>query len=381
MHITIGTAPQKDLNLVTDIKLVKAALLYADRTKLCSPAYSILLPMLELGKRTPEEQLDFLERILPYSNLSAEQIEIALQNIKGEREQLRGGGFSINRLFARIRAKKRFEEKWELIRNKFEPLGQDVAVEEFGRAVEANLLEIQTFKTLEEADVKNKGFYTDLEGTTAKLVKEFVGVVGKTIADGSTYPLFDDSIRNEIRRRIEQGIIDPSELRINQAKQTRLATDLLKRLPVLDEVPIDELINIRNELERPLHRFRSGIIEYAEEIKSAAWGKDFQAEAEQLFIRRIGPAILEIEEAIETRSSFAGLVVKKASAATLASGGVLSMILDKVALLPSYAALALGGALTTTAILHEAYKEWQKQEQEIEKNQLYFYYEVTERLS
>jgi len=37
---------------------------------LCSPAYSLLLPMLRMGDLKPDEQLDFLEQVIPYSDLT-----------------------------------------------------------------------------------------------------------------------------------------------------------------------------------------------------------------------------------------------------------------------------------------------------------------------
>ena len=59
MQLTIATSPKAGLDLTNDITLVRAALLYADRVVLCSPAYSILLLLLRMSKLTPEEQTLF----------------------------------------------------------------------------------------------------------------------------------------------------------------------------------------------------------------------------------------------------------------------------------------------------------------------------------
>jgi hypothetical protein len=381
LHITVGTAPGAELNLLNDLRMVKAGILYADRVKLCSPAYSILLPMLELGEQSIEERLDFLERILPYMGYSAEQQQLVLDNINKQRELFRPSEFDLSKVFAKLQAKNQLNRQWEQLKRKYKPLGQDIAAKEFKRAVEANILEVHSFQTLEEADVRNRGIYTDLNATTIKVVKEFVDVLGKTVVDGSTYPLFDESTAKEIQKRIENGELELRELRAKQAKQSNLAANLLSRLPLLEEVPVDEIIDIRRELENPLHRFRSGIITYANEIKSAPWNEDFSVEAEQLFIEKIGPAILEIEETLTTQSSFAGLALRRTNTAVLASGGVLSAVVGFSSLLSPFAAVAVGGGLVASSVLYEAYKDWQKQNVDVEKNQLYFYYKVIKRIT
>ena len=73
-HITIGSAPKPDLSLEEDLRMVKTSLLYGDHVKLCSGTYSSLLPWVELTNYTPEQRIDFFERIsnIPgYKSLSS----------------------------------------------------------------------------------------------------------------------------------------------------------------------------------------------------------------------------------------------------------------------------------------------------------------------
>jgi hypothetical protein len=379
MQITIATSPQMPLNLAHDIALVRTAILYADRTILCSPAYSILLPLLRLGKLKPEEQLDFLERSIPYSGLSDSQKELALAGVREERHLLSEGNL-IQRLFNRQKVQKRLKINWERLKKETRPLNQDVAFEEFSTAIKGDLLHIHSFKTLESADIENKGFYSDVPKTTSSLVKEFIQFAGQSVSDGSTYPLFDNGTAAEIQKRIGLGTMSVSDLHIDRSKHVALAGDLLRKLPLLEDVPIDEIIDIRSELEKPLVRFRSGLIEYSEEIKSAPWDRDFEIEADQLFRKYVGPAIQDISDEIQASSSLAGLLAQRVTAPVLAGGGIL-ITLDQLSVLPYHAALALGGLAAGAGILHGAYKEWQKERLESEKNQMFFYYELSNRLS
>ncbi|MEK6337498.1 MAG: hypothetical protein AABM67_21455, partial [Acidobacteriota bacterium] len=199
MQITIATSPQTPLNLAHDIALVRTAILYADKTILCSPAYSILLPLLRLGKLKPEEQLDFLERSIPFSGLSDLQKELALEGVRTERQLLSEGNV-IQRLFNRQRVQKRLGVKWDRLKKESKPLNQDVAFDDFSAAVKADLLHIHSFKTLESADIENKGFYSEVPKTTSSLVKEFIQFAGQSVSDGSTYPLFDNCTAAEIQK-------------------------------------------------------------------------------------------------------------------------------------------------------------------------------------
>ena len=56
-HITIGAYPSGEISLESELPLVKAALLYADRVKLFSPKASMVEMISKLGEITHEQQL------------------------------------------------------------------------------------------------------------------------------------------------------------------------------------------------------------------------------------------------------------------------------------------------------------------------------------
>jgi hypothetical protein len=56
LHIIIGAAPTGAVSLQHDLRMTKAALLYADRTKLCSPTSSMTLQMLLSGETNRNRQ-------------------------------------------------------------------------------------------------------------------------------------------------------------------------------------------------------------------------------------------------------------------------------------------------------------------------------------
>src|SRR5262245_32826427 len=74
-HITIGAAPvttfdfsgsqRHQVSLEHELRLVKAALLYADRATLCSMTTSMIVSLLALGNLTTRQKAEFLGSVMP----------------------------------------------------------------------------------------------------------------------------------------------------------------------------------------------------------------------------------------------------------------------------------------------------------------------------
>ena len=125
-------------------------------------------------------------------------------------------------------------------------------------------------------------------------------------------------------------------------------------------------------------RFRGAVIGLSENIRSAAWDKDFPFDADTAFRKAVEPAILDIEEAVRANGSLRELLLRAVRPEALGAG--LGLMLGSLAALPDIAALALGSGTAVTATGREAYKEWREARGNIESNQMYFYYGARERL-
>lgn len=96
-------------------------------------------------------------------------------------------------------------------------------------------------------------------------------------------------MNRQITLQLSDRVIRRAE---SQAKHSALAANLFERLPDFSLAPIDEIIDVRQELRPYLDRFRGGISTYAEGIQSAPWNRDFAAEADELFIKHVKSGIL-----------------------------------------------------------------------------------------
>ena len=246
---------------------------------------------------------------------------------------------------------------------------QKAGTESLTRAMQSGLLELHTFRASDTWDTQN-------------MVTEFVEIIKDALSNGATYPLFDDQTGNLVRTGLKGGQIQVSEAGIIRGKHSGLAAQLLERLPVFDQASVNEILDIRRELEQPLTRFRSALITFSDKIRIAAWDEDFSFEAEQVFQRDLEPTILDLEEAVRTNKYLTMLlrtVVDKPLA--FPSGSAIGILMSQISALPDIVTQGLGVGGASALLVHDAYKDWRKEQQKIEQNQLFFYYRAGNLLS
>jgi len=383
-HITIGTTPAEGVDLSQDLRLVKAAILYGDKAKLCSAASSIMLVAQRFDKMKTDQQIDLLSAMLPL--VIENQFE--LQQLTGfitlykQLMRKKHKGAAEYRLQSQM--KKGMAELWEQAIQKHSAFMQPEAVRGIEKAISDGILELHIFDQFNDTSETIKKLannsLADRE-TVRTLMFEYLELVTEAVQNGQTYPMFDDETGKMLKAFMEAGSLVASPASIAQSKQSALAADLLKRLPLFDEATVNEVIDIRRLLNRPLVRFRSAVMGYAEKIKSASWDDDFTIEAEQVFRRDLEPAVLEIEDMVKSHSSLLALATQKIADKNVVITSLFSFVVSNLTNLPKITQLMLAAGASGAAAFSEIWNEWQRQEVAIEQNQLYFYYSAKTLLS
>jgi hypothetical protein len=219
------------------------------------------------------------------------------------------------------------------------------------------------------------------ESEHRRFILEYVSVVGASVSNAYTYPLFDEDTSDVIRAGIQAGIFPVSNSAIARGKETGLAADLLARLPVFPLATVKEVLDIRQELEPHLKRFRSAMIKFSEGIKNAAWDESFPFDAEQVFRRDIEPAVDNIEAEVKSNRFVADLTRKFADRSLIATGGSAIALTMSNLSLPAIASLAIGALVGGGSAAYDTYKEWSKKNRENQQNNLFFYYKAKDTLS
>lgn len=355
LHITVGAAPQSGFNLSHELRLLKAGLLYADKVTLCSLSSALAVTLPYYSKWQDKDLLEFTYRTAKALNQKPELVRAFID----EYQKLQKKKFRTQKELILLQDIKR---DFELIRLEFHEeiknLLSKANADGLFSAIQSGLVEIQSFDLGKE-----------------NVVAQYISAITDTILSGKTYPLLDDDTGSLIKSIIEAGIIVPLGTTITKAKQAGLSSGLFEKLPLFDEASVDEIIAIRTELDKPLTRFRSAIVGFSRKIEHEPWAAEFPHEVEQIFIEHVEPAVLEIDEAFKSNRFIVSLIKKITDKPfVIPSTSAIGFLMSQAGNVPSVVTQSLSLAAGGTIIGLEAVQEWQQKKQEIEKNQLYFYY-------
>lgn len=386
--IAVSTVPDDALGqggrlLSHDLHLVKAALLYADHVTLLSPASSLILNLYTAATESQLSQFALLrEALLAMAPRSA----LAQQNLARVNEWIRLSGkieSSHDVTSAERFAHQLLHEAVLSMATKQSQsvldMAQGAGADELARIQRAGLLDLYPF------DWSN-GTHSALQG--------FTDAIGTAVSDSRRYPLFDDVIARLVHAGLQEGRFVVSDAATARGRHSGVAANVLERLPLFEEATVDEILDIRRELEDPLMRFRRAIGGLSDQIKTAPWNEDFVGDVQDLFMREVEPAVLSIREAIDAnriREHLAGKLVERrkevaaAAAAAAAGGPSLGMLLSRmhdfsqVISDPSLVA-AVGAAAYGGITLLDVFKGQRDESRNIKRNDFFFYYQAGQRL-
>ena len=263
-------------------------------------------------------------------------------------------------------AKRKYREMITEVTSKVKNMATDSGVEGLEMALDSGVVELHQFSTLNDLDT---------------ICEEYFNLVSEATTAGKSYPLFDDQTGSLVSCGIKEGKVQISSGALSRAKHVGLAADLLQRLPVFDNAKVDEILAIRSALDRPLVRFRSGIIEFSESINTTPWNDDFAQDAENVFRGIVEPAILEIEDAIKNDTfmhELASNFVNKPLVIPSSSG--FGMLMASATDFPEGWAVGLGVSVSIALMAWDAARKKRKAAEAIEAKQMYFYYQAGKQL-
>lgn len=355
-----GVGSGKDLSIQSELRLVKIALLYGDVVNLHSPKSEMLLIASEaLTKNPTRANIERMARIVGPDQRA--QFYRAAELI-GEVEE------KAKEIKTFPRAKRRAQEKKieafmrrAMLKLRAETIStlRPMGFLEFEKLIRLGVLNIEKY----ESHMSNDNF-----------AEKFTEGVFRIIANNNNFPLLDSEMSQLINLYIKETHAEISRLRKERAAQVQLSAEFISRLPHFEQATVDEIIDIRRMLERPLAKFRSAMVDFSKNIQASAWDADFTFEADELYISKVAPAIGEIEESISSnrivQNIYQKALINTATAGTLTlavSNWILPDDLNKSVSNLTGAALGLG-----SVALGEYFQERRKAEQ----NQMYFLYKA-----
>ena len=366
---TIAVQPEVT-SINKELQYIKSVLLYADRIILISPM-AYMYTQLYTGEAAFDEKriLKLLKFILPICEEQEPETYRDGMNIMGQLSKLLDSKqYKTIPLAQRIGFRNELKRFMQEIDGTFLAIMGESQTMDLNRLIKSGKLILQKFEHS----------LADVDGC----VSEYFGYLMKSVK--TSLPLFDEASNELMRTAVKSKIINLSESEKRKITNAGVSDNLLQRLPSFDVASVDEILDIRKELNHALVRFRSKVIAYSENIQALPWDDDFEHECSTLYYQEIAPAVLEIDELTKENGFLKNLVGKVADDGKfLKSAGGLVIGVAAAGVIPSLAQaistdtamLAAGGAWATTKIA-AAYKEYQEKKREIAKKDLYFYYKA-----
>lgn len=373
-NFTIAVAP-KGANMHQDMLFIKSALLYADSITLISPVASTYYELTNDGNiKNEKSMLNLLEKVIPLCRkvdpIKIEGILPIILQLKVMIYSKQYASVPMNVKIPLINALKKFEI--EVSRTLLDLLGEEDCIE-LVELVKTRKLMLHRF----EGAMLDDDF-----------VNEFFKILVDSVNDLNTFPLFDEQSNNLIKAAVNENVVTLNNASQSNIKHAKISSDLLISLPSFEFATIDEILDIRKELEKPLVRFRRKMLSYNDEIQAMPWDEDFRNECFNIYHKDIAPAVLEIDELTKETSfiknlgynflsdslalkNVGGLVISVAAAGVISSFG-------KIA--PNGAMIAGGGAFVISEIA-KAYKKSRDAQGQITKKDMYFYYKASNILT
>lgn len=351
----------ENAKLTNELTLVKSALLYADKVTLCSGPLQMMLALNTVQQLDLDEALVLIERVMAFVVPTSDdraffrqyiQLYKLLKGMKSltpEEESLKAELDSA--LVTGIQATK----------VQFDAFMQTAGVSELNYAMDAGLLELQSF---------NGNWGPDA------VVSQYVNYMIAVVTEGTSMPLFDDISRDTFLATLKLCGISISSADKKRTKPPALALNGFNRLPNFENATVDEILDIREELDPYVIPFRSAMIDFSNDIQAASWDKDFDKEAELIFMSKIEPQIFAIERECLGSTRYKEFLRKPGTFYAAAGGGaalgaMIAPMIDSTVVLGMF----LGGAAGAILQMKE-----ERLHNKANKNQLYLYYSVKDRI-
>jgi len=361
MGIVISVAPTSKLSLETELRLIKPALLYGDRVTLYSPATSLVAMAAAIGELSEGERVDFLAQVIPAVSPDSSHETLLILNTYRELRRTRRRSREQILLVERVRSQ--LDAAWDMIRDRMEQMVTASGANELVPAMEAGLLDV---------DVLLKG---EADFSPDRLLQEFLDRLAQSLTGDVAYPLFDDKAGSLVGSHVAEGLIVPTQSADARGRQVAAAAALMSRLPAFPGATVSEVLDIREELQDPLVRFRAAMVAVTRSLATRSYDVAFAGEVEQTYVDKVGPALLEISEAIQANRYLRQLLGQATTDMKTILTGVLTFGLTRTS---DMAPLIAGGAAATTAAVTAAWNA-AAERRRIRQHWFYLLYE-TQRL-
>lgn len=136
------------------------------------------------------------------------------------------------------------------------------------------------------------------------VIASFVGELKRYLRDPTKFVLLDTTIASLAQSLIDEGHVRLPARALGNAGEAVLGTGFLARLPAFTSIPLDEVLDLRRDLDEPLGRYRRKVSRLRGDLRTGPFDQHIEAEVDAIWRNEVDPAIVEIRQAMATTASF-----------------------------------------------------------------------------
>lgn len=389
MHVKVVHA---DSTLDGAASLLKPAILYADKVTVYSPAASMFESVREFAALSdPWEQMAALRGIIQDVPRLAPELNVDDETMAHLRTFLAADPQAVRRHGRRIGARREIDEVYGHLANLRRLWDQempDVVERVKGATGAGELLAAVDGRAVEVADITTatssgaigawvRGATSDAppEDRLDDLVLGFASRVLEILTQPTAFPLLDAQSSGLVRAlESEAGFRSPQQV-MRRGSEISAAAKFMGYMPYFPDLPMDEVLDLRRSLRKPLVRFRSATASMSQEFSSRPIDEDFGAEVEDAWRRQVEPALAEIRESLAEH----GLLREVASIALgdprrliAEAGGVLVAAQSEIVSLSGLMVSCAAASVPTADVVGRAAKKAIEARRDVRKHSFYF---------
>lgn len=300
LTVTIFTSPvtAERSGLQEEVRLVRAALLYADKIELVSPVLAMVRGMDELGASDDPRVCVEMMKMLASTEFGASKLAPAGKDVSELITAMEGLAALESLPRDRRRdlpgtTRSQVQEMvggWRTVRQKFhekmaaeaERNWKKFGASDIAAAIDDGLVLIPdgALPADDEGEFSQELFVTNLV--------EALSSPGKNV-------LFDDEMRRMVSLMVKEGYLQPEAISMERTLRASMGTGLLARLPTFPQATFSAIKACRGELREPLTRYRISLDNYRAMLTSDAYSSGLEADLDDLYRDSVVPTLTDLQ--------------------------------------------------------------------------------------
>lgn len=399
--VTIVTYPNTDeqgrITVRSDVDLVKAALLYADRVELVSVSSSLLTSLMTFSEGG-EDALVALLSELPDENVRAlggaklpenwrEILPFVVPLMRSPMAESLGLGDTAREFQSMM------DGVLPEIQRIAEGMVADAGLDELRPALDAGVVTLtgvdgvkgnlvtSSIETAMRALPAKYQLGAPQDGPMDEYLAGWLRLLTTRLQDSRSRLLFDSGVGSLAQSMVDEGWVTGDELALSRAGQAAIGSGLVARLPAFPSARMADLLDLRTDMAAPLIRYRAAVGEF-EKTTASTFDDRMSVRVDELWASGVQPSMIDLREQF-MRHSLVKEIARSAAEdvkAYIATGPAIFLGMNSMTGLGGLVSASAGLAAPAGAALVRGAAKRSDHRFELKRHKLFYLYEANRRL-